>query len=379
MVIFVNKALVVTLFLALIGLYLVGSVTRTISDLQDNKDTLVRNSNGRYWEPLGSNIQLAIDDLGSPGGMVWLPGGATIALDSGIVMGEQVVLDMQGATLKPTASFHVITMKQDAQVKNGKINVRDINLEDDHACIYFDGVERFNYGSTGVFNMDLRSRDGRGTGIYYFCDNDPPITEYMMWTTCDNVYTERFKYGLRIHATGGTDDDHSFINGNIFTNFKQWGDEYFIHVKRDADSYNDAKTNANGNFFHDFELEVHPDTKGAIYCDGRYNSFEVFTWDWRGDGAQADDIAYQFTDLSERNMVVGNSLKKYGVDEGRYNTFMDHYFGTLFINKVNATNFYFPTEAPSSYHTKPGSAWFDPGTNELKIYDGSTWGSIQLT
>ncbi|MCD4739609.1 right-handed parallel beta-helix repeat-containing protein [archaeon] len=67
---------IIVLLLVLTTIYLVGSVTRTISDSQDNKETLIRNSNGNYWEPIGANIQVAIDDVAmSGGGKVWLPPG----------------------------------------------------------------------------------------------------------------------------------------------------------------------------------------------------------------------------------------------------------------------------------------------------------------
>ncbi|MCD4739607.1 right-handed parallel beta-helix repeat-containing protein [archaeon] len=68
---------IIGLLLVLAAVYLVGSVSRSISDFHDNKETLIRNSNGNYWEPVGANIQIAIDDLGN-GGTVWLPPGTYV-------------------------------------------------------------------------------------------------------------------------------------------------------------------------------------------------------------------------------------------------------------------------------------------------------------
>lgn len=71
-----NKKIWITLVLLLLtAIYFVGSVTRSISNSTDNKDTLIRNSKGNYWEPTGENIQVAINDLGPQGGTVWLPVG----------------------------------------------------------------------------------------------------------------------------------------------------------------------------------------------------------------------------------------------------------------------------------------------------------------
>jgi len=66
--------IVVILILSSVGIW---GVTRTITDTSDTIDTYIRNSNGKYWEATGANIQLAINDLNfSMGGTVWLPNGA---------------------------------------------------------------------------------------------------------------------------------------------------------------------------------------------------------------------------------------------------------------------------------------------------------------
>ncbi|MCD4740574.1 right-handed parallel beta-helix repeat-containing protein [archaeon] len=89
---------IIVFFFVLVSIYLIGSVTRTISDSQDNKNMLIRNSNGNYWEPTTANIQAAINDL--EGGTVWLPEGTfiitqTIQLDDDINlvgMGKSTVI-----------------------------------------------------------------------------------------------------------------------------------------------------------------------------------------------------------------------------------------------------------------------------------------------
>ena len=63
------------LLLISIGAASVISLTRTISDSHDDVDTCIRNSNGNYWEAIGDNIQTAIDDLGTDGGIVQIPDG----------------------------------------------------------------------------------------------------------------------------------------------------------------------------------------------------------------------------------------------------------------------------------------------------------------
>jgi hypothetical protein len=41
--------------------FIVSGFTRTITDNYDTVDTLIRNSNGKYWTATGDNIQLAVD------------------------------------------------------------------------------------------------------------------------------------------------------------------------------------------------------------------------------------------------------------------------------------------------------------------------------
>ena len=67
------------------------ALTRTITDNSDDIDTFIRNSNGKYWEATGSNIQSAINDLGVNGGTIWLPSGK-IDLTSRITLSNNINL-----------------------------------------------------------------------------------------------------------------------------------------------------------------------------------------------------------------------------------------------------------------------------------------------
>lgn len=72
-----KELLGIVIILAMLSLFfqpsVTGFITRSISNTQDNKDTMICNSNGNCWEPTAANIQVAIDDLGAQGGTVWLP------------------------------------------------------------------------------------------------------------------------------------------------------------------------------------------------------------------------------------------------------------------------------------------------------------------
>jgi len=121
----IEAVFAVTLLL-LISVSSVHSVTRIISSTEDTVATYIRNSNGKYWEATGDNIQAAIDDLGSDGGVVWLPN-ATISVmqvwinESGIsLIGHNTKLQFD---LTRFSSFQdnkgIITMNADYTLIDG--------------------------------------------------------------------------------------------------------------------------------------------------------------------------------------------------------------------------------------------------------------------
>jgi len=114
-----------TLSVLIVAFYLVGSVTRSISTVQDNEESLIRNSNGNYWEATGNNIQLAINDAGSKG-IVWLPGGTTLIASSTVVLGQNALLDMGGARIVPSGNFNVIELRSGSMLSDGVIDVSSV-------------------------------------------------------------------------------------------------------------------------------------------------------------------------------------------------------------------------------------------------------------
>jgi len=83
-----------------------GTNSFTISDVQDERYQMIRNSNGNYWDSSGANLQLAIWDLNGTGGEVELPGStiscsAVINLISNITIigkGYSTLLFLEGGS-----------------------------------------------------------------------------------------------------------------------------------------------------------------------------------------------------------------------------------------------------------------------------------------
>ncbi|MCD4740573.1 right-handed parallel beta-helix repeat-containing protein [archaeon] len=136
--------LFVALTMVLASVYLVGSVTRTINDSMDNKETLIRNSNGNYWEPTTTNIQIAIDDLGTQGGSIWLPSG-TFIITQTIQLDDNINLIGKGKST-------IIKLGNNAETDLLKIHNSDNVVIRD---IFFDGNEAGqspppHYGELGI-------------------------------------------------------------------------------------------------------------------------------------------------------------------------------------------------------------------------------------
>jgi hypothetical protein len=116
---------VAAILLLALALHLAVSVTRVISFAGDNKDTFIRNSKGNYWEPVGSNIQLAIDDLGTAGGTVWV--GKDVNLSAPILLKNNVIVDFEYhiAKLTSDSSFVRAQACQFATVRNVRVEITD--------------------------------------------------------------------------------------------------------------------------------------------------------------------------------------------------------------------------------------------------------------
>jgi len=96
------EVILVACFLICLSVVSVMSVTRTITDTSDNVDTFIRNSNGKYWEATGANIQTAIDDLNNSGwaGWVKIPVGTYMIPTGSPIRTYNLTMTLQGTASK---------------------------------------------------------------------------------------------------------------------------------------------------------------------------------------------------------------------------------------------------------------------------------------
>jgi len=304
-------------FLILLGAIAVESVTRTISDDQDNVYTLIRNSNGKYWDVTVANIQVAINDLSNTSGAVWLPGLQTFTVSKTIMMGIDVTLDLGGSKIKPSGNFDVVHMMPGSQLQNGFIDVSAITTFN-RACILFDGKDSAgssylysNHPQTAVFNICMNSASYRGIGIWMVCDHSTSAIHSIDAVSIRHVRARLFRYALLMNATNGVAGQQQWINNTHVDDCWFNVNTYNIYIRATGiNNYVAA---------NDFtRIAVQPqntNTLSALYCDGWYNYFNMMAWDWSGAGGRA----YEFTSASKYNILDARGGKSTFLDSGTGN------------------------------------------------------------
>ena len=328
----IASSLIILLF-ALLTAISVTSVSQTIPDAHSDIETFIKNSKGNYWETTASNIQVAVNDLDNTSGTVWLPGSTTLAVNSTIILWNNVILDMGGCVLKPYGNFDVIDMRQSSTLKNGIIDVSDIT-NFSQACIAINGV---NYiavsGNTlKIFNMELISDEARGKGIYLHATPSPDL-QAVAWIRCNVISTRKFEYGIYIHNENLGDDLGAFINGNTFTDLRGWADKYFIYIERNT-SIPELYCAASGNYFNMIQYETSTLTETVIRTDGCGNVFDnVMIWDWHHAGPGKTSI--EFTCDTRQCYISFRGGFEDLVDNGVKNTILSTGTSDLKIRSFN--------------------------------------------
>ena len=326
------EIILLCMLLVIIAVTSVASIPRIISNTGDNFDTFIRNSNGNYWSSTASNIQIAIDDLNDNPGTVWLPGNTTFTLSSGIIIGDGILLDLGGSTIKPSSSFNIISMKNGSQIKNGAIDASEITFN--HACILFDGHYQIDELGSSVLsqveNLYLKSANQKGKGIYMVCD-DKTAVEKIVFVTCRSIRTRDFEYAIHLECSGGSTSYDNFINGNNFFDIIGKGDKYFIYLERDT-SLNHVQSGVEGNYFENCIFQAGTETECVLHIDGESNIFDVYTWDW---WKASGSVSYDLTSDSQ-----GCYLRVQGgaddlVDSGNDNTIFIPISGNMTIDELN--------------------------------------------
>jgi len=338
------ETVILMLLLISIATATVMSVTRTISDSHDDIKTFIVNSNGNYWEAIGENIQVAVDDIGDlevpyggwggVGATVWLPGGKIFNISSTITLNRHITLDMGGSVIRPTGNFDVIDMKAGSGIKNGCINVSAVG-DFDHGCIvpYASDYIDMRQHILIVQNMDLISSNQRGAGIKLYAPSGIAQGQAIVFCRFSNIYTQNFEYGILIKNEVIPTGRGAFLNGNIFTDLTGYGDKYYIWIERNTEDTEPHCANG-GNYFENIQFWCTTNTQRIIRNDGYGNIFtNVMVYDW--DDASGD-TSYEFTSDSRQCYLAFRGGSDDLVNNGhRSNTILDLETGELDIYSIS--------------------------------------------
>ncbi|MCD4740559.1 hypothetical protein K8R43_05235 [archaeon] len=297
----------VALILFLFSIYFVGSVTRTLSDTQDNKETFIRNSNGKYWEPTGENLQAAIDDIGS-WGTVWV--GSDITLSSPIEFDghDGVIIDFQNneITLNGNTGFIELTATRFATVKNAKVTFGSVPYTGTVIKLYTPEAEGDRWADRCDFNhfenIYIRNpspyavdHDWTGIALESFSDSrilENSFKDIVMW----GVGT-----GIRFHMT----NEGTYISGNYFENI--YIDRFETMVEFDATESKPYNC-FNHNVFNHLKGQTSTYSRwGLKNIEGNGNHFDhLLTWDWTV--AENPEYAIEVSDNSLRTYICAHYI-----------------------------------------------------------------------
>jgi hypothetical protein len=178
---------VVILLLSLVGASVVNStVIKFGNDGTDrwfSINTMIRNSNGKYWSATGANLQLAINDVDG-NGTVYLPQG-TFTITTNIIIESGVKLQgsgMDSTILKAADSTYVAPIHT---TNENNISIYDLTIdgnEDNGATgnainignctdFFVNNVYLLNYSGNGLRIYDDSTR-GHISNVFSYCDLD---------------------------------------------------------------------------------------------------------------------------------------------------------------------------------------------------------------
>ena len=268
-----------------------GTTPRRINDSYDNVDTLIRNSNGRYWAATGANIQTAIDDLNTTvgaevGGDVWLPKGKYTTTET-LYIYYNISLHASWSEILPDDDFDVIRMYPRSTFESAIINISGVAFSDTNACIKFYNPDGFDSNLEGfdlprnrlVRDVSLVSASQNGIGILLYPRDIGGSGNDMAWNHVKNV--KGFNLNCTVKLV--VDDAQNYVNFNEFDTIYGVGCNYHIWLMCTA-------SEISGNTFNNikYEAEAIGNEHYPIYmvgnCDNNvFTNYQVMDWIAQGD------------------------------------------------------------------------------------------------
>lgn len=272
---------IVSLWIMLVTAVTVMSVNRTITDTGDSSYTLIRNSKGHYWDCTEANIQVAIDDVGTDGGTVWI--GSAMTITSPIKPKNYTQIDFLGnkVTLGADISFLNVTTCSYATVKNAYVYLSEYQTAP-VILLYiplggngwtnrvryntFDNINIIHHDSHWISGWGWREHNF--TGIKLEINNGS-----MLYNTFSNIKMDGGLIGIHLEALNAS---YGWGNGNYFENI--WIDAFVTGVEFDST----AGDGFNRNIFEHVKTQSSNfSIDGFKNISGNGNHFmNCLIWDW---------------------------------------------------------------------------------------------------
>lgn len=267
--------------------------------------------------PLSLRPQPAYLDLagelaaaGARGGGEVIVSSDTISIGKTLVVPAKVTLRIErSATLKAVANVDVVEVRIGGKLTGG--GAIDARLPGySKAAILVRGVPQ-GAGNDHTLIDDLIIRGTRSAGCSGILFHALPGMR-ITWVKTKNLDVLDAYYGVRI-LVDGTGPKRAWVNANQFE----------VDVQRPVRAFVvetlGSRARSDGNWIRG-QIQTNPGIERVVYCDGNYNRFDLFAWDWYGAGSET---AVEFSPRSSYNVVaIPSILKKNFVDQGRNNVSM---------------------------------------------------------
>jgi len=248
----------------------------------------IRNTNGNYWEPVGDNIQLAIDDLANTGGYGAVFVGSETTIYEPIQLKSNVLLDFLNNRCNIGANCDFVQVKacRFATVQNvmpwllrGISNTAAML----HLIIPDGGgwADRLEFNTFRNIQMknDTLQHD-QYTGIHFECRTSRTLRQ-----TFDNIRMWEPKDGILMETPG----PNGWVNGCNFNNIYIDGFQTMVNF----DGCGIGNKDCNYNVFNDIKGQTRTWSQyGFKNINGDGNSFGdgCLVWDWHSTSAPYDWI-----------------------------------------------------------------------------------------
>ncbi|MGE7607637.1 BppU family phage baseplate upper protein [Peribacillus frigoritolerans] len=244
----------------------------------------------------------------SPVQRVKIPDG-TYLIDKTIVIPRGVHLELgQKAIIKPTSgNFNIFQLKPEGRITGGQVDLQSVMFT--KSVFYLDAEDVFQfYGQSAVISdinvlnkVPTVSGAFTGTGILCEAKTNMGFIDNVKFNNLTFINFDKvihLRVDPALDALFANDPNiMAWVNANYFFQITAQNFKYGIYME----GLGSVPRDVGGNMFTQCQFQAEPTTEAIVYCEGAYNSFDLFMWDLH----KMDDSkpAIQFTKSSKFNRL----------------------------------------------------------------------------